>query len=91
MLAKRAGDEIDGELIARGYWRMIGGKLTEHEMDLLTEMVLDRCKWFPTVAECNEIMAEQSYSNPFYAFRRSDDLDRLGYGAKPKLIAAKED
>lgn len=79
MLAKRASDEIDGELLAKGYWRVLGEKLTEQEMSALTEMVLERCKWFPTVAECREIMAEVSYSNPFYVSRRRDDLQRNGY------------
>lgn len=86
MLAKRAGDEVDGELVARGYWRMLGEKLTEHEMNNLTEMVLERCKWFPTVAECREIMAENSYTNPFYVTRRSAELERLGYA--PALPSA---
>jgi hypothetical protein len=92
MLAKRASDEVDGELVARGYWRMLGEKLTEKQMSDLTEMVLDRCKWFPTVAECREIMAENSYSNPFYVSHRRDELARHGYtpegltDARPKLI-----
>lgn len=81
MLARRAGDEIDGELVARGYWRMLGEKLTEHEMSDLTEMVLDRCKWFPTVAECREIMGERSYANPFYRTARNRELDRESYPA----------
>ena len=65
MLPRRASDEVSGELLARGYWRMLGSKLSQAQMSVLSEMVLDRCKWFPTVAECNEIMAVQSYSNPF--------------------------
>lgn len=79
-MPKKAGDEVSGELLARGYWRVLGEKLTEKEMSKLTEIVLDRCKWFPTVAECKEIMGEQSYSNPFYVARRSKNLAQLGYG-----------
>lgn len=91
MLAKRSSDEIDGELVARGYWRMLGEKMTETEMSNLTEMVLDRCKWFPTVAECREIMGEQNYSNPFYVSQRRAELERHGYAPaiaheRPKLI-----
>lgn len=90
MLAKRSSDEIDGELVARGYWRMLGEQLTEKQMSDLTEMVLDRCKWFPTVAECREIMAEQSYLNPFYISARREELAHHGYvrvsGEAPKLI-----
>jgi hypothetical protein len=91
MLAKRASDETDGELIARGYWQVLGSKLTEKQMSDLTEMVLDRCKWFPTVAECREIMAEPSYSNPFYVSTRQELLAQHGYAPalsdhRPKLI-----
>jgi hypothetical protein len=91
MLAKRASDEVDGELVARGYWRMLGEKLTEKEMSDLTEMVLERRKWFPTVAECREIMAEPVYTNPFYVSSRREQLQHLGYAPAiahegPKLI-----
>jgi hypothetical protein len=91
MLAKRASDETDGELVARGYWLVLGSKLTEHEMDNLTEIVLERCKWFPTVAECRELMAEPKYENPFYRARRAEELAHHGYRPAigheaPKLI-----
>lgn len=78
-MPKKAGDEVSGELLAKGYWRMIGAKLSEQQMSDLTEMVLDRCKWFPTVAECKDIMGEQSYRNPFYNDRRDEHLTRNGY------------
>jgi hypothetical protein len=96
MLAKRSSDEIDGELVARGYWRMLGEKLTEKQMSDLTEMVLDRCKWFPTVAECREIMAEATYTNPFYRERRTAELERHGYTSaiadlRPKQITDESD
>ena len=78
MLPKKAGDELAGELLARGYYRMLG-HLSENEMALLSEAVLDRCRWFPTVAECNDIMREESYSNPFYINRRNSELTANGY------------
>jgi hypothetical protein len=83
MMPKKAGDDVAGELLARGYFRMLG-HLGEAEMSALTEMVLERCKWFPTVAECREIMAEQSYSNPFHRSRITADLVRNGYLEGPK-------
>lgn len=79
MLAKRHGDDLDGELLAKGYWRMLGEKLTEAQMSDLTELVLAECKWFPTVAECREMMGRADYANPFYVTRRNNDLARLGY------------
>ena len=66
MLPKRAGDDIGGQLIVKGFHRMLG-HLTETEMGWLTEMVLDECEWFPTVAQCKTMMGRQSYSNRFYA------------------------
>lgn len=71
MLPKRAGDDLGGELMAKGYHRMLG-HLSPVEMGWLTEMVLDECKWFPTVAECKEMMGRKSYTNQFY--RASPDL-----------------
>jgi hypothetical protein len=79
MMPKKAADEVSGELLARGYWRTLGEKLTEKQMSDLTEIVIDRCKWFPTVAECRELMAEKSYSNPFYVTRRQELLAHHGY------------
>lgn len=78
MLPKKAGDDIDGELLAKGYYRMLG-HLTSRAMNDLTEIVLGECKWFPTIAECRELMGRKSYDNPFYTSQRSDELDRLGY------------
>jgi hypothetical protein len=71
MLPKRQGDDLSGELMAKGYQRMLG-HLSEQQMGWLTEMVLDECKWFPTVAECKAMMARQTYANPFY--RSSQDM-----------------
>lgn len=70
MLPKRNTDDVGGELMAKGFHRMLG-HLTETEMGWLTEMVLEECQWFPTVAECKAMMARQNYGNKFY--RRSSD------------------
>lgn len=83
-MPKKAADEVSGELLAKGYWRMLGEKLTEKQMSDLTEMVLERCKWFPTVAECREMMAEPAYTNPFYITRRRDELAQHGYLPAPE-------
>jgi hypothetical protein len=65
MLPRRQADDIGGELIVRGFHRMLG-HLNETQMGWLTEMVLAECKWFPTVAECNDLMGRQDYGNKFY-------------------------
>lgn len=79
MLPRKNGDELSGELLAQGYWQTLGKNLTIAQMDKLSEMVLAKCKWFPTVAECNSIIGEQSYSNPFYREREKARLEGKGY------------
>jgi hypothetical protein len=83
MLPRKGGDDLASELMARAYYRLLG-HLSQDEISRLTEMVLDRCRWFPTVAECRDIMAERSYHNPFFITSRAQELDRLGYtGTSP--------
>ncbi len=84
MLPKRQGDEVAGELLARGYHRMLG-HLNEAQMSNLTEMVLARCKWFPTVAECKDIMGEQSYENPFFRARLPSPTPTVALPPPPEL------
>lgn len=57
VLPKRATDELSGELLTNTYRRMLGDR-TQAEISFLTEQVIARCKWFPTVAECREILDE---------------------------------
>ena len=86
MLPRKNSDDVSGELLARGYWRMLG-HLSEQEISWLSEMVIERCRWFPTVVECRDLMAEPSYANRFHVARRTVTLDRLGYA--PLLIENK--
>lgn len=91
MLPRKAGDELSGELVAQGYWQVLGKGLSIPEMDALSEMVLNRCKWFPTVAECREIMGREDYSNPFFVAKNHDRLTANGYaqiGPPAKQIGA---
>ena len=73
MLPKRSGDDIGGQLIVKGFHRMLG-HLTETEMGWMTEMVLGECEWFPTVAQCKALMGRKSYENPFYR----SSVERIG-------------
>lgn len=66
------------------------GDLSEREMGWLSEMVIDRCRWFPSVAECRDLMGEQSYGNPFYGQRRARELDSLGYAPVSPILALEE-
>jgi len=88
MLPRKNSDDVSGELMAEGYSMMLGD-LSEYALESLTKIVLERCKWFPTIAECKAIMGEESYSNPFYVSRRSSELTANGYprlGAPLKAI-----
>jgi hypothetical protein len=78
-LAKRNADEMSAKLQSEALWRMIGQRLTEAEMSQLTEMVLERCEWFPSIAECKRIMDEKTYANPFYRNYQAQRLEQSGY------------
>ena len=80
MLPSRSRDEVSGELMLRGYQMMLG-HLSVAQIDTLTRMILNECKFFPTVAEVNAIMGRESYSNPFYVAARQVELNELGYTA----------
>ena len=64
--------------MAKGYYRMLG-HLDEQGINWLSEMVLERCRWFPTVAECRDLIAEPNYANRFYVARRAAEHAKLGY------------
>lgn len=78
VLPKRNSDDVSGELFVAAYLR----KLVEHpheQISYLADKAMERCHWFPTIAECFEIMAE---------WRRDDDAvqrRRQAYG-----LAARE-
>ena len=57
ILPRKADDEITGELRVHLYRRMLGTYPTA-VISFLCEEVLRRCKWFPSIAECIEIIAD---------------------------------
>lgn len=56
-LPKRASGDSDGALLIAAYKRMLG-HYPAPAIDYLSAQALIRCKWFPTIAECSEIIAE---------------------------------
>lgn len=56
ILPKRADSETSGELRTALYQRMLG-HLSHDAISFLTENALATCQWFPTIAECNTIVA----------------------------------
>lgn len=56
ILPRRADDDCTGEQRVKIYARLLG----EHPAEAISHMTrtaLERCKWFPTVAECIEMLA----------------------------------
>lgn len=55
-LSKRNSDDLSGDLLLAAYRRILGHHPRE-AIDYLCLEVLARCKWFPSIAECSEILA----------------------------------
>lgn len=55
VLPKRNVDDATGEAMLKIYHRLLG-HLPQPAMAFLAEQAIAKCKWFPTVAECNEIL-----------------------------------
>jgi len=68
--------DISLEAQANAYWRMLGEYPLVAMKHLETE-VLKRCRWFPTIAECIDILREFPVRNPLAA-KRDDILRRIG-------------
>ena len=56
-LPSKSVDEASGELRAQAYIRILG-HLPQEQISYLTAEALKRCKWFPTISECLEIVGE---------------------------------
>lgn len=67
--------DVSLEAQAEAYGRMLGGYPAEAIRYLETQ-ALARCKWFPTIAECLEILRGFTVRNPLAA-KRSDVLRRI--------------
>lgn len=57
VLPKRSSDELSGELFVAAYQRKLG-HLTNEAISFLADKAMERCHWFPTIAECLEIMED---------------------------------
>lgn len=56
-LPKRNSDEVSGELMTRAYRGKLGA-FSAAQIAFLWDTVLERCQWFPSIAECLTILAE---------------------------------
>jgi len=69
VLPRRASDELSGELLVSAYRRKLGG-MPDAQIAFLSNRVLERCEWFPTIAECMSIASEwQREDRPMREYR----------------------
>lgn len=61
-LPKRNSDEVSASLLLASYFRKLGA-YSQDQISYLTDAALDRCEWFPTIAECNAIIGEWKRSD----------------------------
>jgi len=63
ILPRRADDDTTGEQRAKLYARLLSDYPAD-ALSFMTRAALERCQWFPSIAECKAILAE---------WRRADD------------------
>lgn len=56
-LPKRNSDDLSGDLLIRAYSGKLGG-FSEGQINYLLDRALERCEWFPTIAQCIAIIGE---------------------------------
>lgn len=57
VLPKRVSDDVSGELFVAAYQRQLG-HYPQDAISFLADAATSRCRWFPTIAECLEMVAE---------------------------------
>lgn len=56
VLPRQSADELTGELFVAAYQRMLG-KYPNDAISYLADHAMRNCRWFPTIAECLEILS----------------------------------
>ncbi|APZ81793.1 hypothetical protein vBEliSR6L_28 [Erythrobacter phage vB_EliS_R6L] len=56
-LPRRKSDDASGALMLAAYRRKLE-HMPKEQLDFMCNAILERCRWFPTIAECLEIAAE---------------------------------
>lgn len=57
VLPRQASDELSGELFVAAYQRKLG-HLPDSAVSFIADKAMERCRWFPTIAECLDIASE---------------------------------
>lgn len=55
VLPKRSQDELSGELFVAAYQRKLG-HLSNDQISHIADKAMEKCHWFPTIAECLTFM-----------------------------------
>lgn len=84
VLPKQSKDELAGKLFVAGYQRILQA-YPKDAISFLAEQAMTRCRWFPTIAECIEILQEwrrsdaetRRRSHILQAIRREEEARRI--------------
>lgn len=82
-LPKRSSDDASGELMLAVYRKRLG----EYPREAINHMfnrAIDTCRWFPTVAECLELLAEWERSDP-HTWRRNKAKSRAAWERETRM------
>lgn len=79
VLPKRNMDDVSGELFVAAYQKKLG-TYSDAAVSFLADTAMSRCQWFPTIAECLEIISEH---------RRNDEHTERRYLAS--RLASREE
>lgn len=95
VLPKQSKDELAGKLFVAAYQRLLQG-YPKDAISYLAEQAMSRCRWFPTIAECLDILQEwrrmdvhtrqRSYIRQ--AIHREQEARRLEASQKARITRA---
>ena len=72
VLPRRGSDDVSGELFVSAYQHKLG-HLPNDAVSYIADKALETCKWFPTIAECLELLD---------GWRRVDVFTKRKYAAQ---------
>lgn len=75
VLPKQSKDELDGKLFVAAYRRILQ-EYSRDAISYLTEEAMRNCRWFPTIAECLQILE---------SYRRDDDDTQFRWAVEERI------
>jgi len=99
-LPRRQADDLSGELFVAAYQRSLG-HLSKPQVEYLLDKSLRTCRWFPTIAECLELLEEWRRDDEhtrrralarkmFNAEHRARQEDDLRWGQESQMLMTQE-